>query len=66
MKHVHLILNLPVSILREKKRFVAYSPALDISTSGKSFKEAQSHFAEIVQLFFQEIEERGTLDLKRL
>jgi len=62
MKHVHLTINLTVSVLREKKRFVAYSPALDLSTSGKSFKEVQSHFTEIVQLFFQEIEAQGTLD----
>jgi len=55
-------LNLPVTFLREKKRFVAYSPALDLSTSGKNFEEAQKHFAEIARIFFDEIINRGTTD----
>lgn len=55
-------LNLPVTFLREKKRFVAYSPALDLSTSGKNFEEAQKRFAEIARIFFDEIISRGTID----
>ena len=55
-------LNLPVTFLREKKRFVAYSPALDLSTSGKNFEDAQKHFAEIARIFFEEIMGKGTID----
>ena len=54
-------LSLPVTFLREKKRFVAYSPALDLSTSGKNFEEAQRHFTEIARIFLEEIMEKGTI-----
>lgn len=42
--------------------YVAYTPALDLSTSGKTHKEVQKRFNEIVDIFFEEIIERGTLD----
>lgn len=54
--------HLPVTILREGKRFVAYSPALDLSTSGRTFEQAQKRFFEAAQLFFEEIEDKGTVD----
>ena len=47
--------KLPVTILKEKSRYVAYSPAIDLSTSGKTFDEAQKRFAEASLLFFEEI-----------
>lgn len=53
--------SLPVAILREGKRFVAYTPALDLSTSGKSFAEAKARFQEAAELFFEEVERMGTL-----
>lgn len=54
--------SLPVTILREKKRFVAYSPAVDLSTSGKSYNEVQKRFEELVAVFFEEIVNKGTVD----
>jgi len=54
--------SLPVSILKEDKAFVAYSPALDISTVGDSFEEAKDRFDQAVKLFFEEIIEAGTID----
>ena len=54
--------NLPVSILKEGKYFVAYSPALDLSTSAKTFDGAKKRFKEIVQIFFEEVAEKGTVD----
>lgn len=54
--------GLPVSILREGDSFIAYSPALDLSTVGSSFEEAKTRFEEAVQLFFEEISEKGTLE----
>jgi len=39
---------------------VAYTPALDISTSGKSEKEAKTRFFELANLFLEEIIEAGT------
>ena len=54
--------SIPVSIFREGKYFVAYTPALDLSTSGKNFEEVKKRFEEIVLIFFEEIVSRGTLD----
>lgn len=53
--------SLPVSILKEDKYFIAYSPALDLSTSGKTFEQAKKRFDEIVEIFFEELLEKGTL-----
>lgn len=53
--------NLPVSILKEGKDFIAYSPALDISTAGRTFEEARKRFNEMVKIFFEEILQKGTL-----
>ena len=53
--------KLSVTFLREGKRFIAYSSALDLSTSGKSFEEAKKRFEEITEIFFEEIARKGTL-----
>ncbi len=52
--------NLTVSIRKQGGRFVAYSPALDISTSGKTEAQAKKRFIELVNLFVEELEEAGT------
>ena len=54
--------NLPVSIFREGKNFIAYTPALDLSTTGKTFDQAKKRFEEAVQIFFEETAEKGTFD----
>lgn len=56
----NLSYKLPVLITKHGKRFVAYTPALDISTSGKSEKDVQKKFGELAEIFFEEIEEAGT------
>lgn len=58
MKKIVLI-KLPVSILKEGKKFIAHSPALDLSTSGKTYREVKKRFAEIVNIFFEEIGRKG-------
>lgn len=60
--HLRVKVNLPISIFREGKYFIAYTPVLDLSTSGKSFKEVKQRFGEVVQIFFEELLEKGTLD----
>lgn len=62
MKKVNLQFNLPVTILREKKRFVAYTPALDLSTSGQTYQEAKDRFGEMIRLFFEELVKNNTLE----
>ena len=49
-------------VLKEGKRFVAYTPALDISTSGKTLQQAQKRFAELAMLFLEELVEMGTVN----
>jgi predicted RNase H-like HicB family nuclease len=62
MTKTKLTFSLPVSFIKEGNRFVAYSPAIDLSTSGKTYKEAQKRFMEASSAFFEEISEQGTMD----
>ena len=57
-----LKLQVPVSILREDKKYVAYTPVLDLSTSGKNYQEVKKRFTEIVNIFFEELIKKGTLE----
>lgn len=59
-KNISLIF--PVFITKQGKRFVAYTPALDISTSETSEKDAKKKFAEPAVLFLEEVVEAGTVD----
>lgn len=54
--------NLPVDFLREGDKFIACSPALDISTCGSSFEQAKERFEELVDIFFEELVRKGTLE----
>lgn len=54
--------NLPVSLIQEGEQVVAYTPALDISTSGKDEAEARKRFGELVNIFFRDLLENGTLE----
>ncbi len=49
-------------ITKQNKRFVAFTPALDISTSGKSIKEVKERFVELANIFLEEIFEAKTAD----
>jgi len=53
--------QLQVSFLKEGRRYIAYAPALDLSTSGKTLEEARKRFGEAAMLFFDELTRRGTL-----
>lgn len=55
-----LSLQVPVIITKQGRRFVAYTPVLDISTSGKTEKEVKGRFEELVGIFFEEIIQAGT------
>ncbi len=54
--------SLPVTIFREGDSFVAYTPALDLSSTGKTEKEAKRMFVEAVETLFEELIEMGTLE----
>jgi len=55
-------LKLTVNYSKQGKRYVAYAPALDIATSGRTEKEVQKRFNEIVSIFFEELHEAGTTE----
>ena len=59
---MHLEANLPVIIFKERNRFIAYTPALDISTSGKTFNQVRKNFSILINLFMQESIKKGTLN----
>jgi len=61
MPKTNLQFNLVVSIFKEGNYFIAYSPALDLSTSGNSFEQVRSRFKEIANIFFEEVSKKGTL-----
>lgn len=62
MKKAQFQFALPVSILREGDSFIAYTPALDLSTVGDTMEQAQKRFEEAVQLFFEELREKGAIN----
>lgn len=55
-------MELSVAFLREGKAFIAYSPALDLSTSGKTLSDAKKRFQEAVSIFFEELNKKGTTE----
>lgn len=55
--------SLPVTIFKEGKSYVAYSPALDLSTCASTYKKAQKNFSEVVSIFIEELIEMGTLEV---
>ena len=62
MKSLMTKFQLSVQITKQGKRFIAWAPAFDLSTSGRTIKEAQQRFDEAVQLFIDELIEANTLD----
>ena len=62
MRKIKLEFKLPISIIRENQKYVAYTPVLDLATSGKSYDEVKKRFGEIVNIFFAEIIKKGTLE----
>lgn len=53
-------LKLQIDFLREGKNYIAYSPALDLATCGKTMSDAKKSFVEAVELFFETIVENRT------
>jgi len=62
MKSVDMQFGLPVTFLKEGDNFIAYTPALDLSTFGPTFDKAKKNFVEAVNIFFEEIIEMGTVN----
>jgi len=62
MKKIKMAISLPVSIFKEGKNYVAFTPALDLSTSASSYAQAKERFGEAVLIFMEEIAKQGRLE----
>lgn len=62
MNKLSLNFKLPVSIIKEGKKYVAYSPAIDLSTSGNSYEGVKKRFEEITNIFFEELIKNNTIE----
>jgi hypothetical protein len=60
-KTMRMMGTLPVCFIKEEKSFVAFSPALDLSTCGRTLEESKKNFIEAVGIFFEECTKMGTL-----
>lgn len=60
--HVAIEAELSLKILKEDDFFVAYCSELDLSSHGETVEEAQKNFGEVLNIFFEEITKKGTLD----
>lgn len=55
-------IKLTVNFIKDHKQVIAYSPALDISTVGRSEEHAKKRFQELVHIFLKDIFERNVAD----
>lgn len=57
-------INLKVQVLFKKEGdfYVAYCPALELSGYGYSKSDAKKSFSENLEIFIEEVNEKGTLD----
>ncbi len=60
MKKLHI--DVPVMFFREGDHMVAYCPALELSSYGKTEEKAKKAFEQAVNIFFEETERKGTLE----
>ena len=54
--------EIPITIRKKDEVYLAYSPALDLSSQGTSAQDAKRMFAEAAELFIEECVQMQTLD----
>ncbi|MBI5245264.1 MAG: hypothetical protein HY922_16500 [Elusimicrobia bacterium] len=62
MKKTEIKAEIQFVILREGRKFIAYAPALDMATCGKSFDEALRRSKDLIQIFIEETVRHGTME----
>ncbi|MBI1755258.1 hypothetical protein HYR65_03160 [Candidatus Azambacteria bacterium] len=55
----YAIADLPVQIIKQGRLYIAYSHKLDISTTGKSEKQAVDNFGDLVHVFIKDMLKNG-------
>jgi predicted RNase H-like HicB family nuclease len=53
--------KIPVVFFKECKSYIACCPPLDLASQGKTLKEAEKNFFEVLSIYIQETVKRGTL-----
>jgi len=54
--------RIPVILFEEGDKFVAYSPAIDLSSCGNTEEQARKRFVEAATIFFSELISMGTVE----
>lgn len=54
--------KIPVFVFKEADMFVAYTPALDLTSCGETFEKAKENFSEALELFMDAVIKMGTLE----
>jgi len=62
MNKVATNVKLNVSFFKQGKRYVAYSPTLDLSTSGQTLADARKKITEAAMLFLEELYQSNNLE----
>ena len=57
-----MAVSLPVLFLKEKRTYIAYTPALDFSASGTTIERAKKNFETALLLFLEELIKAGTFE----
>jgi len=57
-----LQVGVQVIFLKEEDYIVAYAPALELSSYGKSEYEAKKAFEEVISIFIEETQKKGTFE----
>ena len=57
-----ITIGLHIKIIEEYGYFVAYCPALELSSYGKDLETAKKRFEEEIAIFLTETERKGTLE----
>jgi predicted RNase H-like HicB family nuclease len=55
-------ISLKVEFYKEGETFVAYAPMLKISTYANNFEKAKERFEALLEIYLEELEEKGTLE----
>ena len=55
-------INFTTQVWKEGKMYVSYAKELDVSSCGKTIKEAKKNLIEAVECFLETVEEMGTLE----
>lgn len=60
--HFKVEADLRVSVKREDGCIIVYCPELELSSYGETIEDAMKNFTEVLEIFFEDIIKRGTIE----